>query len=200
MAYLTDEEIENEAIKLRQAMALPLDKPLTAEMLIAGIDKAFPGVRLVVVPDEEMTFAAAEADPHEKKIRFRQTAYNQLKNNSAWGLETLAHELSHFQLKHDGIRYRRGGINHSRKIGNDEPQAHLLAKAILAPASKAAVVYSAQDLAREFNLTKSSAEKRYEVVQRMHRRQNSQPRQLPQNVIDFLTEARARGAKVTAID
>jgi hypothetical protein len=200
MAYLTDEEIENEAIKLRQEMALPLEAPLTAEMLLKGIDRAFPGVRLVVVPDEEMTYAAAEADPHEKKIRFRQTAYNQLMNGSAWGLETLAHELGHFQLKHDGIRYRRGGINHSRKIGNDEPQAHLFAKAFLAPVSKAAGFSSAKDLAREFNLTANSAEKRHDIVQRMNRRQVNQPRQLPQNVIDFLTEARARGAKVTALD
>jgi predicted metalloprotease len=56
-----------------------------------------------------MTYAAAEADAANKRIRIRQTAYDRLRQNCPWALETLVHELSHFHLEHTGIHHRRAG-------------------------------------------------------------------------------------------
>jgi hypothetical protein len=89
MAYLSDQDLEAEAIQLRNMMGLPLEVPLTSHDLIRGMERAFPGIRLLAVPDEEMTRTAAEADTRQNKIKFRQTAYNQLMRNSAWALEVL---------------------------------------------------------------------------------------------------------------
>src|SRR3954452_20398598 len=109
-------------------------------------------LRLLAIPDEEMPLGPAEADTRNNRIKFRQSAYNQLCKGSVWALEVLAHELGHFKLNHDGIRFRKEGLNHSRRSGRDEPQAHLFARALIAPAAIAANFDTAESLATTFNM------------------------------------------------
>ena len=114
MGYFSDEMIESEAAALREMMGLPSDSPLSWRDLESRMERAFPGIRLVVVPNEELRHAA-EADTEQNRIRFRQTAYDQLRAGYEWALEVLAHELAHFKLDHKGIRYRSEGLSHGRK-------------------------------------------------------------------------------------
>src|SRR3954466_8367281 len=108
MAYLGDDEIEAEATELRKMMGLPGDTPLKWSDLVSRLERTFPGIRLLDIPDEEMPLGPAEADTRNNRIKFRQSAYNQLCKGSVWALEVLAHELGHFKLNHDGGDYSGG--------------------------------------------------------------------------------------------
>jgi hypothetical protein len=199
MAYLTDEQLEAQAVSLRERLGLAVDCVITWSDLVPRLERAFPGLRLLAVPDEEMPYPG-EADPENNRIKMRQTAYNQLKAGSAWALETLVHELCHFQLGHRGVHHRRGGRDHSRQNADDEKQTHLLAKAVIAPAAAAMGIRSADELAQKFNLTKASAAKRWEMLERLMRRKDGRPRELPSNVVDFLLAGRARGLKIKSLE
>jgi hypothetical protein len=160
----------------------------------------------IALPDDE-----AEYNPLKGLLRLRHSVFQSA--NDLYGRPakararfTLAHEFGHIILNHTRIRHRNISDRKIERIVTqtriDEAEANRFAGALLIPrhlvdASKA---ISAEELAIDFQVSESAARVRADELQRMRRRSTGIKRELPQEVREFLLEAKKRGAEIKSID
>ena len=118
---------------------------------------------------------------------------------------TVAHEIAHLYLKHEGIRNRSITKSISEitvsQVKKEEHEAKRFAAVFLAPSHLIDDIMTPEDIARKFNISLSSAILRRDEVDKLNRRRAGINRELPPVVIDYLREARRRGYKpMTDID
>ncbi len=145
MESRTDEDFEAVARKLR--IILGIDDQLRPDMITVVVKLKDHGIisNYVRVPDHEMPEDEAYFDSAHKLLYLRESTFcaaNAMYTYS--GTErrraryTIAHEIGHIALGHDGVRYRgeSGALAEAlvRKIRRQEREAERFAAAFLVPA------------------------------------------------------------------
>ena len=110
---------------------------------------------------------------------------------------TVAHELSHYLLKHVGL-LNRSTLKTVREISvplvrHQESEARRLAPIILAPEYLIPTGATPAEIAGMFNFTDEAAILRKADVDALRRSRVGEKRPLPKSVIDYLAKAQRRG-------
>lgn len=145
MRLLEDEDFEAAARKLR--IKLGIDDQMRPDMITVVLKLKDHGMieNYVRVPEKEMPDDEALFDSETKLLYLRESTFcaaNAMFTYSDGERRraryTIAHEIGHIALSHDGIRYRgkSGSLaeEHVRKIQRQEREADKFAAAFLAPA------------------------------------------------------------------
>lgn len=145
MAGRSDDDIESAARKLR--IELGIDDQLRPDMPTVIVKLKDCGLikNYVRVPDNEMPDDEAFFDSKERLLYIRESTfcaanamftYSEAERRRA--RFTIAHEIGHVALGHQGIHYRGTTDTQARKlsrrVGKDEREAHRFAAAFLVPA------------------------------------------------------------------
>ena len=101
---------------------------------------------------------------------------------------TLAHELGHFALRHDGAPRRNPNrqIYTSAKDRTKEEEANLFASYLLAPTELVVACENVQEVQDKFQLSSQAAELAFERAKEDARRDKGEPRILPDFVVEFI--------------
>lgn len=197
---LTDEEIEKRATSLRKALGI--EGQLRPDMMtvIQKTKHSFKKFGYLRVPDDDMPDAEAQWDSDKGILSLRESVFRAMQRDEPRARMTVAHELGHFALKHEGVRNRSLEAGAAEKylewVRRDEREAKRFAAAFLAPADFIREDDTAEDIAERFGLSAQAAEIRKSEVEAMRRRAAGHSRDLPSAVLDFLREAQRRGLSV----
>lgn len=141
--------------------------------------------------------AEAQWDSDLRCVSMRESVFRAMQQGEARARWTVAHELGHFALKHQGVRNRSVFPGAAEKylahVKREEREAMRFAAAFLAPAELISADDTAEVIAERFGLSLQAAEIRRCEVGEMRLREGRQQRQLPANVVDYLREAKRRG-------
>lgn len=125
---------------------------------------------------------------------------------------TVAHEISHAALKHEGVHFRGATSVHVKRIPSrakrNEREADRLASHILAPYYLAREVMralklttlTAEHISELFGINISAAAIAKERIERMYRREHRLPRALPKGIVDLLRARQQQGHRVTSLE
>jgi Zn-dependent peptidase ImmA (M78 family) len=164
------------------------------------------------VPDGQMPLDLGAFDPDSRIMHLRDSTF--VAANDVIGRNpgrqrarfTIAHELGHVVLGHKKTRHRNTAGRPIEKIAptiiRDESEADKFAASFLAPLYLAGnpLLAHAGQLAERFGLSNRAAEIRLEELQRLYRRAHNLPRPLPKSIVNFLENAKKRGAKIGSLD
>jgi Zn-dependent peptidase ImmA (M78 family) len=219
-------ELEEQARRLRQRLGI--DVLWTPDMInvLHKLHEVFPEFELVRVLDDDLPDCEAKADFYQCKITIRESVYQDCVKGDPRARMTVAHEIAHLALAHAGTRYRRAhqiddGYR-SRNIDHEEAEARRFAGVFLVPTYLARNCKSAGEIAEKFGVSAQAAEIRFDQLAPLIKQgpepsqrwasskskspdetraiEGDGPRRLPTRVVDFLTEARRRGHRVTGLD
>jgi Zn-dependent peptidase ImmA (M78 family) len=145
MPYLEDEDIERVARQLRKKLGI--DDQLRPDMMTVIVKLKEHGIlkNYVRVRDEDMPGDEAYYDSDDNLLYIRESTfcaanalYTHTDSERQHARFTLAHEIGHIALKHDGLHFRGATSAKARKIPSrvrqEERDAERFAAAFLAPA------------------------------------------------------------------
>jgi Zn-dependent peptidase ImmA (M78 family) len=211
MAITEDEVIENRARKLRKELGI--DDRFCPDLIFVLNEMKRVGKLgdFVRVPRTKMANDEARYDAIENVLYIRDDVfgaldhpYNEAKRTRRRARFTVAHELAHVALGHNGTRFRGTSGALAKKIDldtrSDEFEAHKFGAAFLMPSHLADAYRSAEDIADLFDVNISAADIRRETLQKLDRRARGATRALPSSIVDYLQAAKAKGYKVTSLD
>lgn len=198
--YKTDEDLETVARTFLRKIGLEYQvKPdmMTIISKLKHVDRNF-GYRRV--PDVEMPDAEACWYSEDTEISMRESIFVAMQRGEARARMTVAHELSHYLLKHEGHLNRspvKSAVEVSvRRIVHQESEARRLAPRILAPEHLVPEGATVEAFMTMFGLSHEAAVIRKDEVEALRRRMRGEKRPLPQSIIDYLKEAKRRGHPV----
>lgn len=199
--YRTDDELEGRAKAIRQKLGLEAQPHIDLMTVIQKLKGAFPGFGYKRVRDEELPDAEAQWDADRLTILIRESVFRGMQRNEARARMTVAHEISHFLLNHDGIRNRSlvktAAERFAREVKREESEATRLAPRLLAPSYLINSDDTPETISRRFGMSLEASAIRREEVNTLERRAKGLKRELPSVVVDFLREAKRRGQQVT---
>jgi Zn-dependent peptidase ImmA (M78 family) len=202
MSYLSDEDFENAARKLRVKLGIDDKVRLDPIDVLRKLKHHGYIVDYVRIPDSSMPEAEAKFDPDKGIVYIRESTYLAAERHEARASWTIGHEVGHFALNHRTVRNRSSDPRLIEKIAptirRDEAQAHKFAAAFLAPFHRAefSPQTTAQQIANRFGISLRAATSRLEELNRIYRRLHRIGRNLPRSVIDLLAEAKRKGHKI----
>ncbi|SDH50498.1 protein of unknown function [Bradyrhizobium sp. Rc2d] len=168
--------------------------------LISKIKREVPSFGYRRVPDAEMPDAEAHWYSDDFELSMRESVFVAMQRGEPRARMTVAHELSHYLLKHKGYLNRRAEKSLAEvsipRIARQEDEARRLAPIILAPEHLIPEDASIEDIMSMFGLSRQAAALRMDEVEEIRRRRRRGGRPLPQSIIDFLREAKRRGHPV----
>jgi Zn-dependent peptidase ImmA (M78 family) len=198
--YKTDERLEELVRKFLGRIGLEDQvRPdlMTVIVKIRHVDTRFKYLR---VPDDELPTSEAEWDSINMLMRMRESVFCSMNRGDPRARMTVAHELSHYVLGHEGILNRKPGISTSdiriASVRHEESEARRMASIILAPEHLVPDPTTAEEIASKFGLSTEASIYRYDEVSGIRRRRRGDQRPLPQSIIDYLREAKRRGHAV----
>jgi hypothetical protein len=129
------------------------------------------------------------------------TIFSDLKAGRVRARFTIAHELGHFFLGHEGRRARNKdkSVYSSALQKIAETEANIFASYLLVPTDLAMNATTAEEIASRFQVSIEAAEIAFERVQAAKRRLLGKKRKSPAVVINFLEELRKRGYTINSI-
>lgn len=199
--YRSDEELEAKARAVRRSLGVENQHRIDLMTVIVKLKGALPGFDYRRVPDNELPDAEAQWDSQRRTITMRESVFAGMQRHEARARMTVAHELSHLLLDHEGIRNRSitktPAERFARDIRREESEATRLAQRILAPAYLVVDNDTPEDIAFRFGLSMQAAIIRRDEINDLNRRAAGKGRPLPSVVVDFLKEAKRRGQTVT---
>lgn len=196
-------KIENVAQAIRSKLNLAEnDKICLLNVLDKKLTLIDPNLKYEIVDNGEFSEGTeAEADTENKILRIPRKIYQLLQNGDPRSRFTIAHELGHFMLGHDGLR-QRNSLNPypTPKRRRQETEANTFAAELLVPIKAAMNKDSPRDIANSFSVSLQMAENRFLEAQRLRYKLAGKKRPLPSGVIDFLKEREKRtGYKFQAL-
>lgn len=199
---MEEDDFEKIAMKIREAMDATASPRLHAIDLVTHL-KQTGAITDYYIGLSDLGSADGKYDADKNALYFSHKTWEQAKRGNPRANFTIAHEVAHAILKHDGIRYRdmRLAKFQRRPIKNDETAANQLAAAILAPYDMAnyTSAMTSGEISTKFGLSKEAADIRLETYGRIHRARTNTSRTLPPGVIDFLRRQSEKGYRVSAI-
>jgi Zn-dependent peptidase ImmA (M78 family) len=179
--YISEEEIEEVALDLRKKLKiLDVFAPDLIELLEFKLKNILPKFRLIIVPDHALRNAEAEADCSENTIKVRQSVYEDASRMGARARTTLAHEIGHLVLKHEGIRPR----SVTAAVTAEEVQARYFAASFLMPLYLAKKFRSAAKIEGAFQVSKETAERRLREIAKHNRLAQKKQREWIEKAIE----------------
>ncbi|MGD9740309.1 MAG: ImmA/IrrE family metallo-endopeptidase [Bauldia sp.] len=193
----TEEDLEDFAWKVREKLGVAEQRRPDMLTVIMKLKALHPGFNYRRVPDSELPDVEASFDSGSQVISMRESVFRGSQTQQPRARMTIAHELGHFLLGHEGTRNRsveRSAVERTvRDYKVDEFEARRFGAAFLVPASLVGPEWSPATIAVEFAISLEAATYRRDEIDRLHRRATGQQRPLPNTVVDFLREAERRG-------
>lgn len=197
MSFKTDEELEERGRKFLRRIGMEnVVRPdlMTILAKIKHLDRGFNYRR---IPNGEMPDAEAQWDSDRCVIRIREGVFVGMQRGTPRDRMSVAHELSHYVAGHQGLLNRSTKKSISEvavaRIRRQESEARRLAAILLAPEHLVPEEATADEIAMMFGLSAEASTYRKEEVDRVRRRRRGTRRDLPPDVLDYLTEAKRRG-------
>jgi Zn-dependent peptidase ImmA (M78 family) len=198
--YLTDEKLEEIVRKFLRGVGLELQIRPDMMTIIVKTKTAFPGFNYRRIPDSQMPDEEAQWNSDTLTVAMRESVFTAMQRSEPRARMTLAHELSHFLLGHEGLRNRsiapKAYERRVRTVRNEETEAKRCASIMLAPEHLVSDDPNLDELVTKFGLSDQAALIRLESILRLRRRARGELRDLPPKVSDFLREARRRGKEL----
>lgn len=200
--HMTDEDLEELALRIRRSLNLEGQTHIDLMTVIQRLKTLRPGFGYIRVDNNAMPDAEGQWDAEQQLLKLRESTFQGMQAQRVRDRMTVAHELSHCFLAHNGIRNRSFAKSAAEQFAletvREEREASRLAPRLIAPAYLIDPDDSVDEIRRRFGLSLEAAAIRREEVNRLQRRASGQLRPLPPNVVDFLKEAKRRGQTVTA--
>lgn len=198
--YKTDEQLEELVRAFLKRLGLEHQvRPdlMTIITKIKHLDHSFQYGR---VSDAAMPEAEAQWDSSARVLRMRESVFVGMQRNETRARMTVAHELSHYLLKHDGVLNREPGAKTTEMIGaklrHQESEARRTGPILLAPEHLIPEDATVDDIRHTFGLSPEASTYRIDEVTAIRRRRRGELRPLPRSVADYLREAKRRGHPV----
>jgi len=135
------------------------------EILEFKLQFIYVGFKYIIVPDEELPTAEAEADCSKNIIRARQSVDADLRNSVGRARMTIAHEIGHLAHSHLGVQQR--SVTAVAKA--EEFQAKHFAACFLMPMHIVETFKSVAKIAATFQVSTEAAKIRHKEVVRRRR-------------------------------
>lgn len=148
--------------------------------------------------DDELGDNEAMMDDDTGTLVARESILEDIKAGRPRARFTIAHELGHYFLGHEGQRRRNPnkGLYVGSKERAQESEANIFASYFLVPTKLAWDAKNPEEISDRFQVSLQAAEIAFDRVQEARRKASGQKRRPPAVVIDFLKEARKTGYRV----
>jgi len=160
-AFLTDAQIDARALAHRRGLGFHDDEPIDTLMLLERLAARYPEFSHERVADGSLGEAEAQWDSQEKRLLIPEGVFQAAKRGEGRALMTLAHEVGHALLGHQGNLNRApaGGRAErvSAKLRSMEYQARRYAAAFLIPDTAAVRLLDATALSERYRVSMSAA-------------------------------------------
>jgi Zn-dependent peptidase ImmA (M78 family) len=200
----SSEDIASIVLRLRKKLDLDGNTPFEGKLTLERMKQHFLDFNYEEIPDNELTDAEGMYDPRVNTIFFPERAFKRLDSGDPRINFSVAHELAHYVLNHQAIRFRRAEKKLYERaapnIQREEREANQFAAFLLAPDALCNDCKSVLDFMLKFGLSRHAAEIRKEEYDRHLRRITGQPRPLTPNVIDLLQHLRSKGNNVKILE
>jgi Zn-dependent peptidase ImmA (M78 family) len=189
-------EIEKSAEAVRFRLFVYNAQPINLKIALARIGdmECSPKASFKILPKAEMKFVEAFADCTTNTIFIQENFPNELDPEYHHHRFTLAHELGHLALHHNGVRSRAVQGHEFRKqagvvgVGRDESEASYWAGAFLMPTSIVTECETPPILSARCGVSIEAAKIRKENIERRFRRDRKEERPIPENTKRILAE------------
>lgn len=154
------------------------------------------GVAMTIKRDAEMPKAEALANVPGKQLDVPCSVYANAQRGEPRARFTMAHEVGHFLLRHDGYTARsiaKTEMYNDAASRRQEDEANYFAECFLAPFHLAKNCSGSAEIAEKFQLSDQAAQIAWERTEARKRRLAGEVRELPPGVANFLAEREKRG-------
>jgi Zn-dependent peptidase ImmA (M78 family) len=195
--FKTDEGLESIARNFLKKIGLEYQIRPDMMTVISKLKHVVPSFNYQRVPDVEMPTAEAQWLSDDFILKMRESVFVQMQQGQARARMTIAHELSHYLLKHKGLLNRSTQKTMSeiavRLVRRQESEARRLGPVILAPEYLVPEGATAEEIVNIFGLSAEAASYRKDEVDAIRRRARRQDRPLPASIANYLDESKRRG-------
>jgi Zn-dependent peptidase ImmA (M78 family) len=197
----TPEVLELIVVQFRASLGMKDVEYIDLEAVLNKMTQLFPGFAYRQVPDDTLRGAKGMYDPETELMDIPNNVFSGMKNRIPHFCFSVAHEISHVVLKHEGVRFRHAQRKAYEKenpsIWRDEREAERFAALFLAPTHLAENCSTAAELQKKFGLSGEASEIRLKEIEAHIRRKNNEVRPLTPKVVDFLRYAESKGYRVS---
>jgi len=199
--YKTDEDLEDRVRVFEKGLGLEHQVRPDLMTIIAKIKHKNPAFQYARAPDHELPDAEAQWDSEKYVLRMRESVFVGMQRGENRARMSVAHELSHYILRHDGLLNRALGAKTSEMVGRKlkyrESEARRTGPIILAPEHLIPEDATGADIANTFGLSLEAATYRQGEVEGIRRRRKGEKRKLPDNVVELLRDWKREGRHIT---
>jgi Zn-dependent peptidase ImmA (M78 family) len=160
-----------------------------------------PGFGYRLVPDDALHGARGMYDPETELMDIPNNVFSGMQNGIPHFRFSVAHEIAHAVLRHEGVRFRQAERKVFEKakpsIWRDEREAERFAAILLAPIHLAENCKTAEELQKKFGLSRKASEIRIKEIEAHIRRKHNELKPLTSKVVDFLRYADSKGYRVS---
>lgn len=200
----SSDDIAAIVLRLRNKLGLDDKKPFEAKVVLESMKQHFSDFDYQEVPDGDLPDAEGLYDPPNRTIFFPTRVFRRLDSGDPRINFSVAHELSHYVLNHQEIRFRhtekKAYERATPNIQREEREANQFAALLISPDASCGDCKTVLDYMIKFGLSRQAAEIRREEYERHLRRVTGRPRPLTPKVIDLLQYLRSKGNDVKVLE
>lgn len=193
----TDEDLEEVARNFLKQIGLEHQVRPDMMTVISKLKHKVPSFRYERVPDADLPEAEAQWLSDDFLLRMRESVFVGMQKGNPRDRMTVAHELSHYLLRHKGLLNRSTQKKISEiavaQVRRQESEARRLGPVILAPEYLVPEGATVENIADMFGLSTEAATYRKDEIEAIRRRARGQGRPLPASIANYLEEAKRRG-------
>lgn len=160
-AFLTDAQIDARALAHRRELGFRDDRGVDFMTLMAKLKVRYPTFAYERVPDGQLGEAEAQWDSKAKRLLIPDSVFTAANRGEGRALMTVAHEVGHALLGHDGTLHRAPAGNRAERLSPRiramEYQARRYAAAFLIPDIEAVRHMSAGEMSEHYGVSMSAA-------------------------------------------
>jgi hypothetical protein len=197
----TIKELEFIAIQFRNALGMTDVEYIDLTIVLEKMKDLFGGFNYQRVPAAKLHSSRGMYDPDTGLMEIPENVFAGMESGVSHHRFSVAHEISHVVLKHQGVRFRHAKRKAYEKVDGavwrDEREAEKFAAILLAPTHLAIKCKNVEELQSTFGLSRPAAEIRNQEIEASIRTRNGELRPLPPKVVDFLRYAESKGYRVS---
>lgn len=188
----SDEEIARWGLGLRRFSKQRPDERLNILKVVRGLEAAESeiAIQFVEVPDAQLPYAAAQAEPKSRTIKYRRSLMSAILSGDAASIEIVLEEIGHvflhlgqLTLNHFlGVDVRAKNID---LVARKEREARKFAWYALAPIEEVYSVTNPKVLRDRFGLSEQASSEYVTHIRRVRAKIEGKTRDLPDNVVSF---------------
>lgn len=199
----TIEILKSIVVRFREMLGIIDVEYIDLEAVLEIMVRLFPGFSYRCVPDDELHGAKGMYNSETDTMEIPNNVFLGMKNRIPHFRFSVAHEIAHAVLRHEGVRFRHAERKAYEKansnVWRDEREAEKFAAIFLAPTHLAKKCKTVEELQRTFGLSSDASEIRMKEIEANIRRTNGEVPPLPPKVIDFLRYAESKGYRTSRL-